>query len=245
MRSLRQRLREGQVTGLFLQTPHPLVAEALGGLGPDFVCIDQEHAPLGVEVVHALVGAATLAGLPALVRVPGPLPHRIAAALDAGAAGVLVPRVESGTTAADIVRWSRYPPAGERGVGPSRATAYGRAPVDGSDETVVGVEIETRAGVEELDAIVAADGLDLVFVGPGDLALSLGLGGGIADPALAPVVTDVLDRAAAADKATGVFALDAGTGAAWLARGVRMVIVGSDLAFLTGAVEEAWRTLGR
>lgn len=242
MTSLRQRLREERLTGLFVQTPHPVVAEVAAGLGPDLLCLDQEHAPLGTEAVHALVGAARLGGLATLVRVPAATGHHVAAALDAGADGVLVPHVESAEATAEIVRFSRYPPAGERGLGPSRANAWGRA-FGGEDETVVGVQVETRRAVEALDEILAVEGVDLVLVGPGDLALSLGLPGGPADPALRPVVEDVLDRVAAGGKAPAVFAPDPAAGAAWLARGVRLVLVGSDLGFLAGAMQEAWSTL--
>lgn len=242
MTSLRRRLREEQLTGLFVQTPHPIVAEVAAGLGPDLLCLDQEHAPLGVEAVHALVGAARLGGVATIVRVPAATGHHVAAALDAGADGVLVPHVESAEATAEVVRFSRYPPAGERGLGPGRANAWGRA-VGAGEETVVGVQVETRRAVEALDEILAVEGVDLVLVGPGDLALSLGLTGGPADPALRPVVEDVLDRVAGAGRAPGVFAPDAASGAAWLARGVRLVLVGSDLGHLARSVEDAWRTL--
>ena len=244
MTTLRQRLLDGPVAGLFVQTPHPVAVEVLAGLGPDFVCLDQEHAPLGRESVHALLGAAALAGVPALVRVPGPLPHRIGAALDSGAAGVLVPRIESAASAADVVRWARYPPAGERGFGPGRANGYGRAGVQDAEAPVVAVQVETQAGLDALDAILAVDGLDLVFVGPGDLSVSLGLDG-IRDPRLQPVVADVLARVAAAGRWAGVFALDAAAASAWLEGGARLVVVGSDLLFLATGVQEAWRALRR
>lgn len=227
-----------------MQTPHPVAVEVLAGLGPDFVCLDQEHAPLGRESVHALLGAAALGGIPALVRVPGPLPHRIGAALDSGAAGVLVPRIESAAAAADVVRWARYPPAGERGFGPGRANGYGRAGVQDADAPVVAVQVETQAGLDALDGILAVDGLDLVFVGPGDLSVSLGLDG-IRDPRLQPVVADVLARVAAAGRWAGVFALDAAAASAWLEGGARLVVVGSDLLFLATGVQEAWRALRR
>lgn len=111
------------------------------------------------------------------------------------------------------------------------------------EETLVDVQVETRAGLDALDEILAVDGLDLVFVGPGDLSASLALNGGLADPRLQPLVEDVIDRASAVGKATGVFAPDVESGAEWLARGVGLVLVGSDLGFLAAAVERAWQML--
>lgn len=243
MTSLRERLSTEQLAGLFVQTPHPIVAELVAGLGPDLLCLDQEHAPLGRETVHALVGGARLGGVPAIVRVPAVTSHHVAAALDAGADGILAPRVESAEAAADVVRFARYPPAGERGLGPSRANAYGRTIGARADEPLVSVQVETRRGIERLDEILGVEGIDLVFVGPGDLSLSLGLAGGPADPALEPIVEDVLDRVAAAGKASGMFAMDATAAGSWLRRGARLVLVGSDLGFMAAAVAETWRAL--
>lgn len=239
----RHLLAGGQAVGIFVQTPHPVAAELLAGLGPEFVCVDQEHAPIGVESLHALVGAAALAGVPAIVRVPAGTAHHVAAALDAGAAGVLVPRVESAEEAAGVVRFARHPPAGARGIGPARATGYGRrieeTLAQAGEETLVVVQVETRQGRDSLDEILDVAGVDVVFVGPGDLAASLGLDGA----RLQPAVEEILDRAAAAGKATGVFAAGPDEGAAWLARGVGLVLLGSDLAFLAQGVEQAWRRL--
>jgi 4-hydroxy-2-oxoheptanedioate aldolase len=230
-----------------VQTPHPAVPELLGGLGIDYVCIDQEHSAMGPETVQALVAGAALGGTAAVVRVADATPHHLAAALDAGAAGVLVPRVSSAETARDVVRWSRYPPAGERGLGPGRAAGYGRTIPEllarANEEVLVAVQIETRAARDALDEILAVDGVDLVFVGPGDLSASLGLEGGLGDPRLREIVADVLARARAAGRLTGVFALDAASAAGWRADGVHLLLVGSDLGFLAGGVERAWRDL--
>jgi 4-hydroxy-2-oxoheptanedioate aldolase len=226
--------------GIFVQTPHPIVVEVVAAAGVDCLCIDQEHAPIGVESLHALVGVSTV---PALVRVPDCTPHAISAALDAGAAGVLVPRVSTAAQAADAVAFARYPPAGSRGLGPGRAAGYGREIdrelVGANDRTLLAIQIETGAAVAELDEILEVDGVDLVFVGPGDLGASLGRKG----PDLEAAVTDVLARARAAGRATGMFAPDAAAATAWLERGVSLVLLGSDLALLAAAVADVWRAL--
>jgi 4-hydroxy-2-oxoheptanedioate aldolase len=105
------------------------------------------------------------------------------------------------------------------------------------------VQIETRAGLDALDEIAAVQGLDMIFVGPGDLSASLGLAGGIADPALPGIVEGALARAGTASRARGVFAFEPEQGAVWIARGIELVLVGSDLAFLAAGVEAAWARL--
>ena len=243
----RQLLGGGSAVGTFVQTPHPVVPELLAALGVDVLCLDQEHSAMGVETIHALVGAAALGGVPVVVRVADCTAHHIGSALDAGAAGVLVPRVRSASDAAAAVAFARYAPGGVRGLGPGRAAGYGRDVArelrEANERTLVAVQIETRAAVDALDEILAVEGLDLVFVGPGDLSASLGLAGGIADPRLQPVVENVLDRAHAAGRATGVFALDAAAAADWLRREVGLVLLASDLGLLAGAVADAWATL--
>jgi 4-hydroxy-2-oxoheptanedioate aldolase len=244
---LRERVLDGErLAGTFVQTPSAVVPELLGSLGVDFVCIDQEHSAMGPETVQALVSGAELGGVPAVVRTPDASPAHIGAALDSGAAGVIVPRVSSATTAAEVVRSSRYPPLGERGLGPGRAASYGRrianALADANDETLVGIQLETRAAVDALEQIVAVDGIDLVFVGPGDLSASLGLEGGMQDPRLSETIARVIARARAAGRAVGLFTLDADASAR-AAHDVEFLIVGSDLAFLASSVEHAWKQL--
>jgi 4-hydroxy-2-oxoheptanedioate aldolase len=228
------------LVGLFVQTPHAIVVEVVAAAGVDCLCIDQEHAPIGVESLHGLIGVSTV---PVLVRVPEATAHAISAALDAGAGGVLVPRVSTPAQAADAVAFARYPPAGIRGLGPGRAAGYGRSIerelTSANDRTLVAIQIETGAALAELDRILEVDGVDLVFVGPGDLGASLGQTGSD----LEATVTDILARARAAGRATGTFARDPAAATAWLERGASLVLLGSDMTFLSAAVEDAWRGL--
>ncbi|MBS1880544.1 MAG: 4-hydroxy-2-oxovalerate aldolase, partial [Actinobacteria bacterium] len=167
------------LTGTFVQSHDPGQCEFLGRLGFDLLCVEAEHSAMGVESVQGLVAAAALAPTAALVRVAGNEPIAIAAALDAGAAGVIVPRVDDAAGAAAAVAATRYPPDGERGLGPSRATGFGadipayRARA--SEDLLLAVQVETGAAVEALDSILDVDGVDMIFVGPGDLGCSLGI----------------------------------------------------------------------
>lgn len=237
--TLREHLRARAVLGTFVQTPHPVTAEFLSGFGLDFLCIDAEHAAMGVETVQALVAAA--APVAALVRVAENGAAHVGAALDSGAAGVLVPRVSSGAEAAAAVRFARYPPLGERGAGPGRAGGYGRSLDEylgrANEQLVVAVQVETRAALDRLDEILAVAGVDVVFFGPGDLALSLGvpLGG----EKVYEAVESGFARALAAGRTVGAHANGAVDAAHWLARGARLLTLGSDLTFLAAGLVEA------
>ena len=241
---IRARLQHGPgLVGTFLQAPSAVTAELVAGLGVDFTCVEAEHSAIGVETMQALVAASALGGAPALVRVRRNDPGEISAALDAGAAGVIVPRVDSAAEAAEAVAAAKYPPSGKRGVGPGRAARYGGGIPEylssANDQTAIGVQIESAAAVEQAAAIAAVPGLDFVFVGPGDLAVSLGVPFG-SDPVVA-AIGSVLDAARAAGMPAGIWAPTAAAARSWLDRGVTLVILGSDLGFLA---ESVTRTLG-
>jgi 4-hydroxy-2-oxoheptanedioate aldolase len=239
----RARLLAGEaLTGTFVQSHDPGQFEFLGRLGFDFLCVEGEHSAMGVESVRALVAAGALAPIPAMVRVAGNDPIAIAAALDAGAAGVVVPRVDDAEGAAAAVAATRYPPLGERGLGPSRATGFG---VDipaylarANDTLLLAVQVETRAAVDNLDAILAVDGVDMIFVGPGDLGCSLGIDDPT-DPELTGTVESILRRTREADRLAGVWAPAPSAAARWREAGAQLVILGSDLIWLARGVQSA------
>jgi 4-hydroxy-2-oxoheptanedioate aldolase len=252
--ALRERLGAGEtLIGTFVQVPHMVVADFLGRMaGLDFLCLEAEHSAMGEETIQAMVAAAGGSGssIPVLVRVEDNAWVPIARALDAGAAGVIAPRINSAAEARALVGAARYPPAGDRGIGPGRATGYG--PNSGPDyratanqRVVVGAQVETRRALDDLDGILAVPGIDLIFVGPMDLASSLGLAPG--SPELNAVIEDVVSRARAAGRAAGIFAVTAEQAGYWVARGVRLILFGSDLIFMGGglaAALKAYRELG-
>lgn len=163
----------------------------------------------------------------------------IAGALDAGAAGVVVPRVDSSGEAAAAVRAARFPPLGARGIGPGRAAGYGRSVPEyfarASSEIAVGVQIESTAAVRDAAGIAQVEGVDFVFVGPGDLAASMGVPFG--DERVAETVVSVLETARAAGRPAGVWAPTAAAARGWLDAGFQLLIVGSDLGFLADGVD--------
>ncbi|MCC5970269.1 MAG: 2,4-dihydroxyhept-2-ene-1,7-dioic acid aldolase [Pararhodobacter sp.] len=229
------------LAGPFLAVPSAMVVEIACAAGPDFVCIDTEHGPIAPNVVEDMLRAAALWRVPALVRVPGPDPVAIGQALDFGAEGVLVPRIASVEEAARAVAAARFPPEGRRGFGPGRATGYG-SNMPGYLEaarsgTVVALQIETIEALDALDAILAVPGVDLAFIGPGDLGMGLAASG--RDTVLEDAIRVVLAAAARAGCAAGIFTMTRPDAAPYERR-VALAICGSDGTVLTDGFSAAF-----
>ena len=242
--ALRERLDAGEtLIGTFVQVPHMVVADFLGRIDDlDFLCLEAEHSAMGEETIQAMVAAGAAAGTPILVRVEDNAWVPIARALDAGAAGVIAPRVNSAAEARALLSATRYPPLGDRGIGPGRVTGYGSN--SGPDyrswanqHVLVGAQVETRRALDDLDGILAVPGIDLIFVGPMDLASSLGLVPG--SPELNAIIEDVMSRARAAGRAAGIFAMTAEQVGYWVDRGVRLILYASDLRFMGAGLAAA------
>jgi 4-hydroxy-2-oxoheptanedioate aldolase len=174
---MRRELREGQLMGTFVNIPHPSSAEILGRAGFKVLCLDSEHSGFELKDIADGIRAAESAGAWPLVRVPGTGPV-ISQVLDAGAAGIIVPRVSSADEARSAASFALFPPLGARGVGLSRAGGYGaddRYRTDPARRSYLIVQIETAAGLASLEAICSVDGVDMIMVGPYDLAASMGV----------------------------------------------------------------------
>jgi len=182
-KSFAQRLRAGELLFAVSATIGPIAVEILGRCGPDWLFIDAEAIPLTQPDIRALIGAAEGTGAAPVVRTNDDNPATLRQILDMGAAGVIVPLVSTAAQARAIVVATRFAPLGARGVTAGRAQGYGySADVAGylakaNEQTAVIVMIEDAAGVENVDEIAAVEGLDGLFVGPGDLAISLGCPG--------------------------------------------------------------------
>ena len=178
--TFKQRLR-GSVPlhGFFMGQPNPAVVEMIGWAGFDFVIVDMEHGPAGLETLEHLLRAADGAGVAGLVRVAGSDAASMLHALDCGAAGILVPHVTDADVARRVVQHAYYPPLGTRGINSiTRAGRHGMAGPnflrDQAERTAVLAMIEDLAALEHVDAIARVPGIDAVFVGPADLAASMG-----------------------------------------------------------------------
>ena len=208
-RTLRTRLGDGEtLLGSFVNLGSPLTAELMGLAGFDWVVIDMEHGAGSEATLVGQLQALAHTRTQALVRVESLEPARFSHALDAGATGVLVPRLRSVADARAAVDYARY--AGSRGVSRlNRAGQWGLsewAPDRIDAEIVCGVQIETREALEVVDEIAAVEGVDLLFVGPSDLSHALGLGSP-EHPDLLAKAKAVSDAARRHGKAAGMLVL--------------------------------------
>jgi 4-hydroxy-2-oxoheptanedioate aldolase len=254
MNGFRQRcLGKSGMVGTFSSIPHPAAVEVSAQTGLDFLCIDWEHSQIARDALENLVRAADVHGVPAMVRVPGHGQEAIAAALDSGARGVLVPRVSTAEQARNAVKATRYPPVGERGVGPGRAAGYGyRIPEylsAANEELLLAVQVETAEGLANADAIAAMDGIDVVFVGPGDLSVSIGAMGPAGADRLGKAIETILAAAQKRKKIAGIFCARPEDVGRWAGKGASFFILASDAMFLgAGAkagVDEARKFAGQ
>lgn len=176
---LRQKLSIAQVSiGSWMQIPHSSIAEIMGKAGYDWVTVDLEHGTIAVHQLPDLFRALELGGTLPLVRLAEGKPKDCKQALDAGAAGVIVPMVTSATQLEAVRAHCCWPPAGERGVGFSRANLYGKyfdAYQKEAQSPLLIAMIEHISALEELPKILEVKGLDAIFIGPYDLSASMGI----------------------------------------------------------------------
>ena len=230
--------------GLFVCMASACSMEILAGTGFDWLVIDAEHSPNNPATVMAQLQAAAPYPVQLLVRPMNHDPALIKQYLDAGAQTMLVPLVDDATQAAALVRAVRYPPEGIRGVAASLARASRWNGVKdyvkhANAEVCLVVQIETRQGLENLDAILAVEGVDAVFIGPADLAASLGHLGESGHPEVRVAIEDALRRIRASGKAAGVFVTDPELAAKYRGLGASFVAVGADTTLLRNAALKA------
>jgi 4-hydroxy-2-oxoheptanedioate aldolase len=245
MTDFRQRcITATKLVGTFAAIPHPVAVEVMAAAGPDFLCIDWEHAQIARDAIENMVRAADIHRVPAIVRVPGHAPEAIAAALDSGAQGVLVPRVSTVAQAEAVVKAVRYPPQGQRGIGPGRAASYGYRIFDylasANSQILAAVQVETAEGLANADAIAATEGIDLIFVGPGDLSVSIDAVGSAGADKLGQAIETIIEVALARGKAAGIFCARPEDAARWAAKGASFFILASDTLFLGAGVSAAF-----
>ncbi len=239
--TFKRALREGRRTsGLWINFPYAPVTEALAGSGFDWFLFDMEHTPNDLETVGMQLLALRGTGVAPVVRVPIHDMAWIKRVLDAGAPNVMVPNIRSAAEAAEAVAWTRFAPEGLRGVaGSTRAggwTRYKDYMARANDEIGVVVQIESREALDELDAICRVPGVDAVFIGPSDLAASLGYRGQSNHPDVQAAIAQAFRTANAAGKAAGVLAAD-GKAEHYFEAGATMVGVGTDLHLLIAGAD--------
>ncbi len=226
--------------GVFLGLCDPYSTELMAGTGFDWLLIDGEHAPNTPESVMRQLQAIAAYPVRTVVRTVDHDPARIKQYLDVGVQTLLVPMVESADEARALVRAMRYPPNGIRGVGTALARAARWNGVDGyfaraDAEMCLIVQVESRAGLAALDDILAVEGIDAVFIGPADLAASLGHLGNPGHEEVKTVIADALARIRQSGKGAGVFSADPAAAARYLESGASFIAVGVDTLLLRNA----------
>jgi 2-dehydro-3-deoxyglucarate aldolase/4-hydroxy-2-oxoheptanedioate aldolase len=247
--ALARTVRAGGTTlGTFLGTASATTAEVCAAAGFDWLLLDLEHGGGGEEQVREVVPVAGAYGVPTVVRVETDSRIRMGRVLDAGAAGIMLPRMDSAEQVSAAMRNLRFPPHGVRGVATyNRACRFGLDPgaLDrADDEVLVIVQIESAAAVDAVDEIAAIDGVDVLFVGPRDLTHDLGVPGDTSAPAFTSALETVLAAGKRHSKACGLLVNDGATAAKRLEQGWKFVAIGSDSTLLAAAIQSALTTAG-
>ncbi|MCA9089993.1 MAG: 2,4-dihydroxyhept-2-ene-1,7-dioic acid aldolase [Planctomycetaceae bacterium] len=234
--NFRQRFLSGErLLGTLLSIPSGAVAEILADTGFDWLFLDAEHGPLEVTELQTILQAVSRR-IACLVRVPSQNEIPIKRALDLGAAGIIVPQVNTAAEAERIVELSRYAPLGARGVGIARAGGYGLNfqpyVASANDTTTVIVQAEHIRAVENIEEIVKIPGVDGVLVGPYDLSASMGLMGQIDHPDVVGAIDRVTKVCQAANMKLGIFGVTCDSIIPYRDRGFTLLVAGVDTIML-------------
>lgn len=220
--------------------PSPELIETLSHVGYDWLFIETEHAPLLAEAVQNIV--RTAAATPCLIRISRGDEISIKRALDAGAAGIIVPQVNSAAHARLIVSYAKYAPQGSRGIGLSRASLYGLNFAEylsqANSGTTVVVQAEHIDAVENIEEICEVDGVDAVLIGPYDLSASMGKTGRLDDPEVVGAINHVRDVCLEKGMRLGFFGAHAADVAPRADEGFTLLAGGADVAIFANAEKE-------
>jgi 4-hydroxy-2-oxoheptanedioate aldolase len=246
LRSLWQ--RDLPTFGLWSSLPDPFTAELLATTAFDYVCVDLQHGLATFSELPSMLQAMRAAGVAPLVRVAWNEPAPIMRAFDVGASGVVVPMVNNAEEARRAAAACRFPPTGERSWGPMWAHIRGvphAMPADQDAAAICLVMVETHEGVEALEEIVDVPGVDGVYVGPNDLALTFGYGRATyrESTEVEDLLQRIVDTCRRAGVVIGLHCSDVAMAAHWAGRGVQMLTAGQDVALLRAAAADAWAHL--
>ena len=245
MKNLKKRIRQGEVVlGCWLNLGSSLTAEMVGLAGYDWVLIDLEHGAGEEKDVLVQLQALEHTNAAGLVRVESAEPQRIHRVLDSGAEGVMCPHINTVEEAKQVVSGLRYPPHGSRGVAKMvRAAGFGKHFVEYSshaNENIVGiVQIESVEALQHLDEIASLDGIDVLFIGPADLTMAMGIFGQLDHPTFRDAVKATVRASQKAGKAAGILIFNPEDYTTYVDMGLRVIACGADGTF----VAEGARTM--
>jgi 2-keto-3-deoxy-L-rhamnonate aldolase RhmA len=250
---LRKRILAGEcVYGTMIrQARDPGAPSIYAAAGYDFVFIDMEHGNYSMETVADLIRGAKSAGIAPMIRVPHLETHFISRVLDAGAEGIMVPMTSTREQAEAIVRYSKYTPIGQRGFGaqtgqtdykPLKALEFMK---DANEHTVAIAQIETREAIENIDAILSVEGIDVGLIGPNDLSISLGVPDQMGSEVLKKAIDRVVETAKKRKKATGIHIGNIEAIKTWRVKGMTVLAYSTDISFQYNASKSSLEELKR
>ena len=226
----------------WLAVPNGFSAEVMAHQGWDTLTIDLQHGVVDYQAMVGMLQAISTTPTVPIVRVPWLEPGIVMKALDAGAYGVIAPMVNTADDAARLVAWTHYAPQGTRSFGPVRALLYGGAdyPTHANQTVVAFAMIETAQALDNLDAILAVEGLDAIYIGPSDLSLALGCKPVFDDvePKVQQAIDHIVARATAHGVKAGIHNGRPDVALARIAKGFRFVTVSSDARILAAGSQE-------
>ncbi len=249
MKNLKKRLKEGEtLNGCWLNLGSPLTAEIVGNAGFDWVLIDLEHGAGMEKDVLPQLQALQASTTAAIIRVESNARQRIQRVLDFGAEGVMCPQIKNLEEAKKVVEGLYYPPDGKRGVAKMvRATGFGKnfdAYQQNATENILGiVQIETTEVLAHLDEIAALNGVDVLFIGPADLSMSLGIFGQFDHPLFKDALKKTIDAANKVGKAVGILLFDPNDYNTYREMGIKFIACGSDATFVANGAKSTAASL--
>ncbi len=227
----------------------PAIANILAEVGFDFMFIDMEHGPYTIEHVDTLCRVARLAGITPLVRVPDAQYHLMSRPLDAGAQGLMIPRIRSREQVEFIVQSVKYPPFGQRGASVLKGHSdYHAEPVadfvrQANEENLTILQIELKEAIDCIDDLLSVPGVDVALIGPNDLSLSLGIPDQMTHPLLVESVQKVVDSCQRHGVVAGMHIGSIEILQYWMKQGMRMITWSTPLHMMMGAAKAGLQTL--
>jgi 4-hydroxy-2-oxoheptanedioate aldolase len=249
MKNLKDRIKSGEaVHGCWINMGSLVSAEIIGRAGFDWVLIDLEHGAVNEVIMYNQLQVLSGLETTPLVRIDDITRPNVQHILDAGSSGIMFPQIQTEQDATDAIRMMYYPPRGIRGMAKSvRATGFGKnadAYIANLQDTIVGViQIETISALKNIDAIAAVDGVDVLFVGPFDLTMALGIFGQIEHPMYQQALKDVAQAAGKHGKVTGALLRDTKEYDMYFNLGYRFLACGADGAFVVKGADDVVKQL--
>lgn len=237
---VKRALKRGEtVVGTMIQEVRsPAIAQILKVCGFDFFFIDMEHGPFSMESVADIIVAARLAEIAPFIRVPDLEYSLLSRPLDAGAQGLMVPRVDTPDQVRRMVSFMKYPPVGERGCAVTRGHSdYMAAPTKdfiehANAESLVIVQIESGMAIDHIEEMVSIPGVDVALIGPNDLSISLGIPGQPTHPKEVEAIDKMIAACEKHGVASGIHIANVDQLKGWMDKGMRFITYSSDLNFL-------------